>query len=74
MTVELSPAAQLRAALHALGEGVGAVAFALPGPSRSARAQQQRHVLWSINEYLLPRLGDLEAPAVGLRWLTWRPR
>ena len=66
MTVELSPAAQLRAALHALGEGVGSVAFALPGPSRDARAQQQRHLLWSINEYLLPRLGDLEAPAVAV--------
>jgi energy-coupling factor transporter ATP-binding protein EcfA2 len=66
MTVELSPAAQLRAALHALGEGVGLVGFALPGPSRDARAQQQRHLQWSINEYLLPRLGDLEAPAVAV--------
>ncbi|NNC91769.1 MAG: GTPase domain-containing protein [Acidimicrobiia bacterium] len=66
MTVELSPAAQLRAALHALGEGVDAVAFELPGPSRDARAQQQHHLLWSINEYLLPRLGDLAAPAVAV--------
>ncbi len=66
MTVELSPAAQLRAALHALGEGVEAVAFGLPGPSQAARRQQQRHLLWSINEYLLPRLGDLAAPAVAV--------
>jgi GTPase SAR1 family protein len=66
MTVELSPAAQLRAALHALGEGVGAAAFALPGPSRAAREQEQQHLLWSIDEYLLPRLGDLDAPAVAV--------
>ncbi|MBT8166245.1 MAG: GTPase domain-containing protein [Acidimicrobiia bacterium] len=66
MTVELSPAAQLRAALHALGEGVEAVAFALPGPSHVARVQEQRYLLWSIEEYLLPRLGDLDAPAVAV--------
>ena len=66
MTVELSPAAQLRAALHALGEGVGAVAFALPGPSHTVRVDEQRYLLWSIEEYLLPRLGDLDAPAVAV--------
>lgn len=66
MTVEISPAAQLRAALHALGDGVRAVAFDLPGPSHGARRREQRHLLWSIDQYLLPRLGDLDAPAVAV--------
>lgn len=66
MTVEISPAAQLRAALHALGEGVEAAAFTLPGPSRAARRQEQQDLLWSINEYLLPRLGDLDGPVVAV--------
>ena len=66
MTVDISPTASLRAALHALGEGVDAVAFALPGPERAARVRHQRELAWSINEYLLPRLGDLDAPAVAV--------
>ena len=66
MTVEISPPAQLRAALHALGEGVEAVSFALPGPALDARKSEQAYLLWSINEYLLPRLGDLGGPAVAV--------
>lgn len=66
MTVDISPAAQLRAALHALGEGVEAVSFELPSPAREARRSEQHHLLWSIKEYLLPRLGDLGAPAVAV--------
>lgn len=66
MTVEISPAAPLRAALHALGEAVAAVSFTLPGPSRGVRRQQQVDLLWSINEYLIPRLGDPGAPAVAV--------
>ncbi|MBT8218101.1 MAG: 50S ribosome-binding GTPase [Acidimicrobiia bacterium] len=66
MTVDISPAAQLRAALHALGEGVESVAFELPSPAREARRREQQHLLWSISEYLLPRLGDLGAPAVAV--------
>jgi GTPase SAR1 family protein len=66
MSVEISPPAQLRAALHALGEGVEAVGFALPGPALAARRRQQQHLLWAIDEYLLPRLVDLDAPAVAV--------
>lgn len=66
MTVDISPAAQLRAALHALGEGVDAVAFALPGPNQQARRRHQRDLSWSITEYLLPRLADLNAPAIAV--------
>ena len=66
MSVEISPPAQLRAALHALGEGVRAIDFALPGPSRDVRRSEREHLLWTIDEYLLPRLGDLDAPAVAV--------
>ena len=64
MPASISPAADLRASLHALSETLSQVHFALPGEARPGRETLRHDTLWSINEYLLPRLGDLEAPLV----------
>lgn len=64
MPAPISPAANLRASLHAFAEGLAEVQFGLPGESQVEREKLRERALWSINEYLLPRLGDLEAPLV----------
>ncbi len=66
MSRQISPVADLRAALHALAERIESVSFDLPGEKRSQRAMLRNETLRSINEYLLPRLGDLGAPLVAV--------
>lgn len=66
MTTAVSPVAPLRAALDALAEEVAGLSFALPAPDRPQRRDLQRDLVWSVREYLLPRLGDLDAPAVAV--------
>ncbi len=64
MSRQISPVADLRAALHALAELIESVSFDLPGERRSERTALRDETLRSINDYLLPRLGDLDAPLV----------
>lgn len=62
----IDPLAALRAALHALGETLENFSFRLPGPAQDAREEERAGLLWSIREYLLTRLADLEAPVVAV--------
>lgn len=66
MPAPIAPVADLRAALHALTELIDDVTFKLPGNARTARNTLRRETAWGINEYLLPRLGDLDAPLVAV--------
>jgi hypothetical protein len=66
MPTPVNPVADLRAALDALAELVDGVIFQLPGAERSSRNMVRKETTWSINEYLLPRLGDLGAPLVAV--------
>ncbi len=66
MSRQISPVADLRAALHALAELIESVSFDLPGERRSERTTLRDETLRSINDYLLPRLGDLDAPLVAV--------
>ena len=64
MPAPISPAANLRASLHAFAERLTDTRFGLPGDSQVEREKLRERALWSVNEYLLPRLGDLDAPLV----------
>jgi len=66
MPLPVAPVADLRAALHALAELINGITFELPGNARASRNSLCEETAWSINEYLLPRLGDLEAPLVAV--------
>ncbi|MDH5373511.1 MAG: 50S ribosome-binding GTPase [Acidimicrobiia bacterium] len=66
MPKSVSPVADLRAALHALAGMIDGVAFELPGGAQSRRNELCKEASWGINEYLLPRLGDLDAPLVAV--------
>lgn len=66
MPIPVAPVADLRAALHALAELINGMTFELPGDARTSRNLLCEETAWSINEYLLPRLGDLEAPLVAV--------
>ncbi len=63
MPPTISSAADLRAALDALADSVEALPFAAPGPGQAERRQLRDAIAFTIREYLLPRLDDLEAPA-----------
>ncbi len=66
MSPELAETTQLRAALHHLAEAVAPIELGLD-PSRSAAAAELRDdIIWSINEYAITRLGDLDAPVVAV--------
>ena len=66
MPKPVAPVADLRAALHALAELIDGVAFELPGRAQSRRNALCEEANWGINEYLLPRLGDLDGPLVAV--------
>ncbi len=63
MSPPVSEAADLRAALDALAQEVESVQFAVPGPNQDRRSRLRDGIAWSIHEYLLPRLADIEGPA-----------
>ena len=63
MVVPIAPTADLRAALDALAGHVESVPFNVPSPERADRRHHRDRVVWSIREYLLPRLGDIDGPA-----------
>ncbi len=66
MPTAVSPSAALRASLDALVEQVETTSFDLPAGERSHREALRRELAWTIREYLLPRLQDLEAPLLAV--------
>ncbi len=66
MSTVVSPSAALRASLDALVEQVEATSFDLPSVERSQREGLRSELAWTIREYLLPRLQDLEAPLLAV--------
>jgi GTPase SAR1 family protein len=56
----------LRAALGDLAAVLERVRFDLPTHDQAAGRELTRQATWSIREYLLPRLGDLDAPTVAV--------
>lgn len=62
MSTGIAPSAALRASLDALGERVESTSFTFPAAERDERQALRTDLAWSIREYLLPRLRDLEAP------------
>ena len=66
MGTGVSPAAALRGSLDALVEGVEATSFDLPAAEQSKREALRGELAWTIREYLLPRLSDLEAPLLAV--------
>ena len=53
----------LQAALTGLAEQVAAASFSAPAPGDLGAARRRR-LAWHLDDYLLPRVRDLEAPLV----------
>lgn len=66
MKIGVTPAAALRAELDLLAERVEAVDFRLPGVRWRVGETMRTDLAWTIREYLLPRLADLEAPILAV--------
>ncbi len=66
MTTELAELTRLRAALHHLADVVEPVEFGLDPERRAAASELRDSILWSINEYAIDRLADLDAPVVAV--------
>jgi GTPase SAR1 family protein len=66
MTTGVAPSAALRASLDALAELVESTVFDLPAAEQSQREGLRADLAWTIREYLLPRLSDLEAPLLAV--------
>jgi energy-coupling factor transporter ATP-binding protein EcfA2 len=66
MSTGVSPSAALRASLDVLAERVESTSFDLPTAERSKREALRGDLAWTIREYLLPRLSDLEAPLLAV--------
>ena len=60
------PAAGLGPALHDLASRLDGVSFDLPTPTQAEDRSARADVLWSIREYLLPRLADWDAPILAV--------
>lgn len=60
----ISPSARLRAQLDALADEIASFAFRVPSPERSHRQDLRDDLLWTIREYLIPRLGNLDSEIV----------
>ena len=66
METGVSPVATLRGSLDALVEAVETTSFELPAAEQSKRESLRAELAWTIREYLLPRLSDLEAPLLAV--------
>jgi energy-coupling factor transporter ATP-binding protein EcfA2 len=66
MSSELAETTRLRAALHHLSEVVAPMDLGLDPSRRAAAAELRQDIVWSINEYAIARLGDLDAPVVAV--------
>ncbi|GBD85394.1 GTPase Der [bacterium BMS3Abin02] len=63
---QISSVARLRAALDALGDQIDSVDFGLPSADRQARRELRDELGWTIREYLIPRLADLDREVVAV--------
>ena len=63
MAEPISATADLRAALDALAQAMQEAPFSLPGPAQAQRQARRDEAVWSIREYLIARLGQLDGPA-----------
>lgn len=66
MVTNVSPSAALRASLDALAEQVEVLEFRLPSTEQPDRESRRSELAWTIREYLVPRLGDLDAPILAV--------
>ncbi len=66
MAAEMAPTAPLRASLASLADTLEGFSFRLPGPHQAPREEERSDLVWSIREYLIPRLGDLGGPVVAV--------
>jgi hypothetical protein len=66
MSTGVSPSAALRASLDVLVEEVESTSFDLPAVEQRKREALRVDLAWTIREYLLPRLHDLEAPLLAV--------
>ena len=66
MSTELAELTRLRAALHHLADVVRPIEFGLDPARRAAASDLRDSILWSIDEYAIDRLADLDAPVVAV--------
>ena len=66
MCAQIANEAQLRATLDALADAAGQAEFRLASDSAPMRRERRDDLIWSIREYLVPRLGDLDGPVVAV--------
>lgn len=66
MSTGVSPSAALRASLDGLVERVESISFDLPSAEQPKRETLRNDLAWTIREYLLPRLSDLESPLLAV--------
>ncbi len=64
MPPPIARAARLRADLDRLADHVAAVEFGISSPEQSSRRARRDELVGVIQSYLIPRLGDLDAPLV----------
>ncbi|NIA24426.1 MAG: hypothetical protein GWP04_02535 [Gammaproteobacteria bacterium] len=63
---QISSVARLRAALDALGDQIAAIDFGLPSADQQVRRELREELGWTIREYLIPRLVDLDREVVAV--------
>lgn len=61
---QISSVSRLRAALDALADQVAAVSFGLPSTAQPDRRTLRDELEWTIRQYLIPRLADLDRDIV----------
>ena len=66
MCAQIAEEARLRATLSALEDAASQAEFRVPSAESAARVERRDELIWSIREYLIPRLGDLEGPVVAV--------
>jgi len=66
MSTPIAPSAALRASLDALAERVESTSFNLPANEHAKREALRIDLAWTIRQYLLPRLSDLDAPLLAV--------
>ncbi len=66
MATGIAPSAALRASLEVLVEAVEATSFDLPAAQQPVREALRVDLAWTIREYLIPRLSDLESPLLAV--------
>ncbi len=66
MCAQIAFEARLRATLDSLADAASQAEFRLSSDEAVARSERREELIWSIREYLVPRLGDLDGPVVAV--------